>query len=685
MSMHSIEDMMESSIRLLHYNGSDTIDGVHVRDICRNLYRLQDKCDCSYTVLRVKDELKSLGYLKNFSMDDLPADERAAAKNLENSRFLKGAYIATDGQVYVPYASEMWNTLEKCGIIPPSKARPKKLNAFKLAKLLFPIADTQSKTAGAEGDNAKRFLIYWYTYLPSFLYIDDCKRVNKTALAGLRDMSGISETFALAEELGLTDELEDLENMADDYEMPYLKGYADPYIAWRDSDDGIVIDEQELQEKATLYWLQKQYAKADKFAARLPEPSATVFRSTIILSHCAEILASGKMDRYPFSELAVANVQIMQSEHSGFSVWQAKKALSELVETCSETSAETAMFHTLLAQCHFFLNEWDEGTKTLKAACDVLFAEANENASAASLAELTAAYYQAIINFCPLSVLGDLPLPEKILSITQAKQALLEKAASEGPAVALCVRIAVLYLVEGDLGQAAAWLDNIKERDEKGIHSLSAVLVDRKLNMAKITRLTADLENEKNLVRKYILGLQLAYYKTGQSRQWREFEAVYRGASEEDIASVKARYPDMPESLTALLEAVDGTYYREYAGEEVTFYFLGSNLGDLPYYLLSAKQIESKRSGKVWLEEFIVDEKITDEADKICWLHFADCMNNGGSSQLYIDFSPSEKGKKGQIICYEHDPDTLTVIADSFDDYLQMLIRNDYNFVLADD
>ena len=62
-------------------------------------------------------------------------------------------------------------------------------------------------------------------------------------------------------------------------------------------------------------------------------------------------------------------------------------------------------------------------------------------------------------------------------------------------------------------------------------------------------------------------------------------------------------------------------------------------------------------------------------------MHFSDCMNNGGSSQLFIDFSPSDKGIVGQIIRYVHDPDETIVIADSFDEYLQMLIDKDYDFI----
>lgn len=59
-------------------------------------------------------------------------------------------------------------------------------------------------------------------------------------------------------------------------------------------------------------------------------------------------------------------------------------------------------------------------------------------------------------------------------------------------------------------------------------------------------------------------------------------------------------------------------------------------------------------------------------------------MNNGGSSQLFIDFSPSEKGVKGQIIRFLHDPDEMKVIANSFDEYLQMLIDNEYAFINED-
>lgn len=56
-------------------------------------------------------------------------------------------------------------------------------------------------------------------------------------------------------------------------------------------------------------------------------------------------------------------------------------------------------------------------------------------------------------------------------------------------------------------------------------------------------------------------------------------------------------------------------------------------------------------------------------------------MNNDGSSQLFIDFNPSDEGVTGQVIRYVHDPDACKVIANSFDDYLKLFINTKYAFV----
>ena len=194
------------------------------------------------------------------------------------------------------------------------------------------------------------------------------------------------------------------------------------------------------------------------------------------------------------------------------------------------------------------------------------------------------------------------------------------------------------------------------------------------------------------IVQKYLTCLKDAYYEQRAGKEWEDFEKVVHGASREDINALRKLYPDIPESLVQLLEFADGTYWREYAGKTIGFYFLGSDLEEYPYYLLSAQQMTEIRTMD-WLEDYIdraygdaveIDDKIIDDSEKMKWLHFSDCMNNGGTSQLFIDFTPSNAGIKGQIIRYVHDPDELAVIADSFDEYLEMLIESGCDFINED-
>jgi len=196
-----------------------------------------------------------------------------------------------------------------------------------------------------------------------------------------------------------------------------------------------------------------------------------------------------------------------------------------------------------------------------------------------------------------------------------------------------------------------------------------------------------------NIAEKYLEELKKAYYKNGGKEYWDKFEKIKAGATEENIKKIKEEFPETPDSLIELLKIVDGTYHREYQGEKITFYFLGSDVMGYPYYLLSSNQIlENKKDGYYLFGGYIdggyedveVDEKITDDSEKIKWLHFSDCMNNGGTSKLFIDFSPSEKGKKGQIVRYLHDPDEIEVIADSFDEYLEKLIEHGLDFINED-
>lgn len=191
----------------------------------------------------------------------------------------------------------------------------------------------------------------------------------------------------------------------------------------------------------------------------------------------------------------------------------------------------------------------------------------------------------------------------------------------------------------------------------------------------------------------YITGLKKAYYENQAQESWDHFEKIKHGTAKENIEKLTGIFPDIPDALVSLLNDVDGTYWQEYEGEEIAFYMLGSDMEEYPYYLLSSAQmIENHDIAVKYYSDYIereyeeveIDEKITDTAKDLKWLHFSDCANNGGTSQLFIDFSPSEKGTKGQIVRFLHDPDEFSVIADSFEDYLQMLMDKEYDFINED-
>ena len=195
------------------------------------------------------------------------------------------------------------------------------------------------------------------------------------------------------------------------------------------------------------------------------------------------------------------------------------------------------------------------------------------------------------------------------------------------------------------------------------------------------------------LVEQFLEGLKQAYINNGGEEAWQNLMATAHGATEADLQVLRNRYPQVPESLLDLLRRIDGTYWRDYEKGTVSDLILGADedMGDYPYYLLSAEQIVATQNEAFDFyadyinreyEEVEIDNRITSDASQLHnWLHFSDCMNNGGTSQLFIDFSPSAIGKVGQIVRFLHDPDEMVVIADSFDDYLKMLMKNGYCFV----
>ncbi|AUC77618.1 SMI1/KNR4 family protein [Olleya sp. Bg11-27] len=192
---------------------------------------------------------------------------------------------------------------------------------------------------------------------------------------------------------------------------------------------------------------------------------------------------------------------------------------------------------------------------------------------------------------------------------------------------------------------------------------------------------------------KYISGLKRAYYNAKGKDIWDHFENIKHGVFKEDLDKLKAACPNIPNALINLLQYVDGTYWRTYGDEDIAFTLLGSDLSKRRYYLLSSQQIlENQDDAPYNYQDYLdgeydgvdIDEKILKNAKDLNWLHFSDCTNNGGTSQLYIDYSPSEKGTIGQVVRFLHDPNEFEVIANSFDAYLQMLIDYEFHFIRED-
>jgi hypothetical protein len=191
-----------------------------------------------------------------------------------------------------------------------------------------------------------------------------------------------------------------------------------------------------------------------------------------------------------------------------------------------------------------------------------------------------------------------------------------------------------------------------------------------------------------NIVDHYLAGLRKALPPEPLAEL-----ALASGASTAQLASLRQAYPLCPDSLLHLLGKYNGTYYQKYAGGTVLVYMLGSDVFEYPYYLSSVEQIlEDEQANQRSIADIyghylkddpgIVDARIDaaiQQGQRLCFSH---CMNNGGSSRLYIDFTPTASGKAGQVVRFLHDPDNYQVIADSFDAYLHMLIDDDYAFLI---
>ena len=162
---------------------------------------------------------------------------------------------------------------------------------------------------------------------------------------------------------------------------------------------------------------------------------------------------------------------------------------------------------------------------------------------------------------------------------------------------------------------------------------------------------------ESNIVERYLMGLQ-----DHLSEEDKAELSYASGAGYKQLTELKRRYLHCPDSLVQLLSRINGTYYQEYGDHEICVLILGSDVFEYPYYLKSVEQILEGGGFNGSIHEIyseyidndpeLVGKGVDDEIRIDRWLCFSDCMNNGGTSQLFLDFNPSPKGVSGQVVRY---------------------------------
>ena len=192
-----------------------------------------------------------------------------------------------------------------------------------------------------------------------------------------------------------------------------------------------------------------------------------------------------------------------------------------------------------------------------------------------------------------------------------------------------------------------------------------------------------------NIVEQYLKGLEERLSEQDKAELSNAF-----GASGLQLANLKHHYPNCPDSLLQFLGRINGTYWQKYGDHKICVLILGSDVYEYPYYLKSVEQILEGSGFKTSIREIyeeyfndmpeLVGEGIDPDVNIDRWLCFSDCMNNGGTSQLFLDFDSLPEGRPGQVVRFLHDPDSFKVIANSFDEYLRMLIDEGYSFIIPE-
>lgn len=275
MSMHEIESLVESSV--ITVATASPIPPL-ARNICFNLYRLQNQLDCGYTVLRVQEELEKLGYLFLLAPEQLPEPERSAALKLnEEGGFLSdGTYFDhRSGRCCVTAGSLLWTKLIDLGILPESaKTELRELDPLELAELIVPLASKvlAEKDKGDDNyGNAADTLLFWYAFFPLFCQIvgmDEEDAPEPERIRALLEMLAVPKSFEAIEAYGIAQELDDFE----EEEMPFLSSWSAPYNEWKKKKDA--PSPEDFPGREVYESLAKgDFAEAERYASTMEDQS----------------------------------------------------------------------------------------------------------------------------------------------------------------------------------------------------------------------------------------------------------------------------------------------------------------------------------------------------------------------------------------------------------------------------
>ncbi len=162
---------------------------------------------------------------------------------------------------------------------------------------------------------------------------------------------------------------------------------------------------------------------------------------------------------------------------------------------------------------------------------------------------------------------------------------------------------------------------------------------------------------------------------------WAVIQSEWKGVSSKEWMDLLRRYPNTPEGLSFLLNVVNGTYQKEYTSLKVTFPMCMYD--DKQFYLLSARQmLEFDIHGREVMNMDILGPDVkpsqvraTSKQRDLCL--FAATGEGENASRLYIDYNPTKSGHVGQVLYFNGEDHTVTVLAPSFSEALLVLMKQE--------